>query len=300
VRPYAMAIDDGFTPGSFVMELPMFASQYLESLAPTGGRLARASGFFVRNRSEKCFLITNRHVVTAQNWDSGSMEGTAPSAVRFSVPLTVPSGAGGFWTSAAIRLGGDDWKPRWLEHPEYGGRADVVAIPLDDLAFEPLPDGYDLDLVSYPVAGPPAHLNIANDLFVIGFPVGARPLRDGAIPIWTRGSIAWPPRLDWHGRPCFLIDSRTRSGQSGAPAVFYADETMTFLDRDGCLRHGPAWGLVGVYGGRIHSDSDVGIVWKRSLVEDLVERGVYPLLPTVAPLQVPVSTIVSFDESWGP
>jgi hypothetical protein len=297
MKVFHMAFDDGFAAGSFVMEVPMFASQYLECLAPSGERVARASGFFARNRSGTPYLVTNRHVVTAQNWQSGAIEGTAPSAVRFSVPLTTPSGGGGFWAGAAIRLGGDDWSPRWLEHHQHGGSVDVVAIPLDDLAFESLPEGYELDFVSYPVDGAPAHLGIANDVFVIGFPVGARPLRDGAIPIWTRGSIAWPPRLEWHGRPCFLIDSRTRSGQSGAPAVFFADQTMSFIDREGNLRRGPAWGLVGVYGGRIHRDSDIGIVWKGSLVEDLVEWGTCPRLPTVAPLQLQVEEAARFDES---
>ena len=220
-----------------------------------------------------------------------------PSALRFSVPLSVPSGKGGFWASASVSLGGEDWKPAWFEHHQHGRRVDVVAVPLVPLAHEPLSAGYELDLVCYPVDGAPAQLNIANDVFVIGFPVGARPLRDGAFPIWTRGSIAWPPRLDWHGRPCFLIDSRTRQGQSGSPAVFYADATMSFVERDGRLAQGPAWGLVGVYGGRIHRDSDIGIVWKRSLVEDLVERGVRPRLPPVAPLQIQLEDAARFDES---
>ncbi|HEX3930096.1 MAG TPA: hypothetical protein VHW64_05300 [Nocardioides sp.] len=205
--------DDGFARGSFVMEVPMFASQYVESLTATGARTGCASGFFARNSRGEYFLITNRHVVTAQNWETGQIEGTAPSALRFSVPLSVPSGAGGFWTSASVALGYDDWSPEWLEHYKHGSHVDVVAVPLHQLAYESLPEGYELDLVCYPIDGAPAQLSIANDVFVIGFPVGAHPLRDGAVPIWTRGSIAWPPRLDWHGRPCFRIDSRTRQGQ---------------------------------------------------------------------------------------
>lgn len=274
----------------------MFASQYVESVTATGAVAGCASGFFARNSRGQYFLITNRHVVTAQNWETRRVEGTAPSALRISVPLSVPSGGGGFWTSASLALGNEDWSPAWLEHHKYGSDVDVAAVPLESLSYESLPPGFELDLVCYPMAGGPARLNVANDVFVIGFPVGARPLRDGAVPIWTRGSIAWPPRLDWHDRPCFLIDSRTRQGQSGSPAVFYADATMSFVGRDGQLTHGPAWGLVGVYGGRIHRDSDIGIVWKRSLVEELVERGVTPDQPTVAPLEIPLEVAARFAE----
>ncbi|MEU0341909.1 hypothetical protein ABZ092_23865 [Streptomyces bobili] len=44
---------------------------------------------------------------------------------------------------------------------------------------------------------------------------------------------------------------------------------------------------MGIYSGRIAEGSDVGIVWKRSAIDAIVERGHRPLKPLVSP----------FDES---
>jgi hypothetical protein len=49
--------------------------------------------------------------------------------------------------------------------------------------------------------------------------------------------------------------------------------------------------LIGVYSGRIHDDADVGVVWKRDAVREIVEHGVRPENPWVAPLEVPLSSL---------
>ena len=277
--------DDGFTSRSFVVEVPMFASQYIEVLSPTGMRSASATGFFMRNSAGGLFLITNRHVATGRHWETDELDGRiAPSALRFTVPVSVQTGAAGFWTQVAIGLGDNEEHPVWFEHPKHGRKVDVVAIPIPETTEDEF--GRDLDFVTYASGASPARLGIANDVFTIGFPVGVDPINNYAFPLWTRGSIAWPPRLDWRDLPAFVIDSRTRQGQSGSPVVFYADETMAYVTPTGERAFGPAWGLVGVYSGRIHPDSDIGIVWKRSALDEILERGVQPVVPTVAPLQI--------------
>jgi hypothetical protein len=263
----------------------MFASQFLEVLSPTGRRYGTATGFFMRNSSGTVFLVTNRHVVTGRHWETNKLDGhVAPSALRFTVPVSVPSGAAGFWTQIAIGLGDADDLPVWLEHPTHGRRVDVVAIPISETTQDAF--GRDLDFVTYASGASPARLGIANDVYTIGFPVGVDPVNHAAFPLWIRGSVAWPPRLDWHDLPAFVIDSRTRQGQSGSPVVIYADETMACVTPANERAFGPAWGLVGVYSGRIHSDSDIGIVWKRSALDEIVEHGARSTDLTVPPLQI--------------
>lgn len=265
----------------------MFASQFVEVLSPTGLRSGTATGFFMRNSNGDTFLITNRHVVTGRHWETNDLgDNVAPAALRFTVPLSVSTGAAGFWTQVAVPLGDDEGRPRWREHPKYGRRVDVVALPVPPETRDEF--DRDLDFVTYASGGSPARLNIANDVYTIGFPIGVDPINDYAYPLWTRGSIAWPPRLDWRELPAFVIDARARPGQSGSPVVFYADETMSFITPSGERALGPAWGLVGVYSGRIHKESDIGIVWKRSALDEIVEAGVSPDDLTVAPLQVSI------------
>ncbi|WP_331752757.1 serine protease (plasmid) [Streptomyces sp. NBC_00637] len=274
-------LDDGLSSGSRrVLEVPALASLYVQPLTPMGtverGRAATA--FVVRNRAGEPFLITNRHVVTGRNSKNGDQpSGANISALRVLVQMAGPALR---WTALVLELGDEDGRPEWLEHPEHGGKVDVVAYPLRSELEEAL------DLIAYSVAGPAcARLDLTTELFVIGYPLGFDPFRASAsIGVWTRGTVAWPPGIDWEDLPSTLIDCRARPGQSGSPVVFYADAHTTYLAADGERRTGPVWDLVGAYSGRITEGSDVGIVWKRSAIDAIVERGCRPLRPTVSPL----------------
>ena len=273
----------------------MFASQYLEMLTPTGRRIATGTGFFVLDAHHVPHLITNRHNVTGRHWQTNALgERYEPSALRFTVHIATVDSKAGFWTQVAVPLGDENLHPTWLEHPDFGWQVDVVAIPLGHLKTDDF--GQALDYVSYPRDGGPAQLNIANDVFTVGFPIGFDPINEYAFPIWTRGSIAWPPRLDWNEKPAFLIDSRSRQGQSGSPVIFYADETMHFVARDGTIQRGPAWGLLGVYSGRLHKDSDIGVVWKRSVIDDILTSGARPTEPLVSELEITREAAADADQ----
>jgi hypothetical protein len=52
------------------------------------------------------------------------------------------------WTALVLELGGEEGRPLWLEHPEHGGKVDIVAYPL-----APNPE-QNLDLIARPTAGP--------------------------------------------------------------------------------------------------------------------------------------------------
>jgi hypothetical protein len=67
-------------------------------------------------------------------------------------------------------------------------------------------------------------IGITQQLSIVGYPFGRT--GGGGFPIWVQGWIATEPSIDFDALPCFLIDSRTRPGQSGSPVVFFSTGGM--------------------------------------------------------------------------
>lgn len=81
--------------------------------------------------------------------------------------------------------------------------------------------------------------------------------------MWVQGTIATEPELDFDGLPRFLIDSRTRQGQSGSPVLaYYSGGAVPMADGSTAIMGGPMEQFLGVYSGRINDQSDLGYVWK--------------------------------------
>ena len=64
--------------------------------------------------------------------------------------------------------------------------------------------------------------------------------------------------------PTFLIDAKTRAGQSGSPVLFKSP--VHSLKDD--------YYLIGIYSGRVNETSDLGYVWKVELIKEILENGV--------------------------
>lgn len=182
------------------------------------------------------------------------------------------------------RLGDDEGQPYWLEHPVHGPRVVAIALPLRGL----LEQG-GLGLITYPHLPPTARMELGTELQVIGSPIGFNRIEDNVpLGVWTRGTIAWPPNLPWRNLPAFLIDCHSRAGKSGSPVVLAVNEFTRYRHACGHIEIRPVHELIGVYSGRIHDCADVGIVWKRDAVREIVGHGVRPEKPWVAPLEVPL------------
>ena len=72
----------------------------------------------------------------------------------------------------------------------------------------------------------------------------------------------------------FLIDSRTRSGQSASPVVCRFNPGEDSVEWKG-VKLTPIGYIdifLGVYSGRINTDSDLGYVWKPSIVREIVHE----------------------------
>lgn len=169
----------------------------------------------------------------------------------------------GAWVEKVEPLYDDSGLPLWFEHPVRKGEVDVVALPLTEVAGV---DTHDYD----PWAATQVAIATTEPLNIVGFPFGMT--GGGSLAIWVRGFVATEVAIDFDGLPCFLVDSRTRQGQSGSPVIFYSGGGTYMAATGGLvLGGGPIEEFVGVYSGRINAESDLGIVWKASVVREIVE-----------------------------
>lgn len=153
-------------------------------------------------------------------------------------------------------------QPRWREHPALGDKADFVALPLSDL--------HDVQLYPYDLLGGPAvALLPAEPISVVGFPFGLQ--AGGSLAVWATGFVASEPQIDFNNLPIFLVDCRTRPGQSGSAVITHRNGgAVTMEDGSAAIFTGPVTKFRGIYSGRINDQSDIGLVWKASAVEQLV------------------------------
>jgi Trypsin-like peptidase domain len=240
---------------------PSVKSLFLATRA-NGNELSTATGFVATHHGNH-YLVTNWHVVTGRRNDNAtalSTTGTVPDEL---VVLHNVAGQLGHWQPRAVRLYGEDGSPLWLEHPVHGRRVDVVALPLTSTA--------GIELFTYdPVnPGPLIVFGPSDPVSIIGFPFGLT--GGGAAGIWVQGTVATEPAIDFGDLPCFLVDSRTRPGQSGSPAILY--RTGGYSDEDGnvIVQPGSVERFVGIYSGRINEQSDLGFVWKAVVLAEIFE-----------------------------
>lgn len=232
----------------------------------TGYALASASGFILW-RDGRPFLLTNLHVVSGRHFEDGkvlSRDGATPAKVAITF-------AGCAAHQVAVDLFDSDERGVWLEHPSR--RSDVVAIPMNaEFAPPPVesqfPDPGALGLEDYQLL-----VRRVGDVIIAGYPFGLR--EDSGGPIWTRGMVSTDPETDYNNRQAFLIDSRTRIGQSGSMVIAQAsglwphdpDGEIIVDDRITLVR------FMGIYSGRVHNDSDLGYVWNWSCIADIIDGG---------------------------
>ncbi|MDC8973992.1 trypsin-like peptidase domain-containing protein [Mycobacterium marinum] len=297
---YATAVG----PNSFRIEVPAesFRTVFLEMIfSPSGGEpvssdderlktLAIGTGFFYRVDGRD-FILTARHNITGRHWETNeflckdypvqpthlrlALRGSPPpqgwSTTLGSTQMHIP------FTRHLIPLVDEEFEPLWFEHPEHGPAMDVAAVafsnPDDDryliIGWEPQSD-----------TGADSKLWVTQDVSIIGYPFGL--VSGPALPLWIRGTIASEPAFNYIHRqqtlPAFLVDARTRPGQSGSPTVLFRLPSTPVPSDDGSFRWtlGTHSRLLGVYTGRISKDSDLGFVWHVDEAARICREGVRP------------------------
>jgi hypothetical protein len=242
-----------------------------------GQELGTGTGFVVVH-DQVPYLITNYHVAAGRNPETGQPRhptGAVPDTLI--VPQLLPQAGDGQinWEPRHERVLTEDGDALWLEHPSHGRRVDVVAVPLKRV------DNADLHPYDVTGAAPAMALGPSSPVNIIGFPFGLT--AGGLFAVWTRGFVASEPDVDFNDLPLFLVDARTRQGQSGSPVIAYSAGGMTpMADGSTAVFAGSLVNLLGVYSGRVNEESDLGLVWKLSALQAILtaqERGKTGLLP---------------------
>lgn len=232
--------------------------------------VAVGTGFATTNSEGKLLLVTNRHIVTGRHQDTDKpLHRDAITPTRLAIFRTKWDQEGTLrWVSDERPLYDGSRSPLWVEH-SLGAQVDVAALPLDSQGFDTLAVSLKPKRdFENPVQPQPVH--------IIGFPFGKRVGRGEAI--WVTGTIASDPGVPYEGLPCFLVDCRSREGQSGSPVFIYSDGHYTRPWEETTTN--PFCSLVGVYSGRINAQSDLGRVWTIAAIADVVARTVGgPFIP---------------------
>lgn len=222
--------------------------------------LSTGTGFIVNSTSGPV-LITNRHNVSGRNQQTGqplSSHGGLPDSV---IILHNRKNRLGEWVEREEKLTDESGNSRWHEHPTMGADADFVALPLSNT--------HDVEFYPYdPVnTGPDVAVLPAEVVSVVGFPFGLT--GGGALAIWATGFVASEPALP--DQPTFLIDCRSRQGQSGSAVISHRNGgAVAMNDGSSAVFAGPITRFLGIYSGRVNPESDLGIVWKASAIAELI------------------------------
>ena len=229
--------------------------------------LATATGFLI-TRNNNIYLVTNRHVVTGRNNQTNECldpNAAIPNKIKAWIPFRENEKYK--WIEKTCDLYDKDELPMWFEHPLYQNRVDVVALKLGNL--EQNMCYYNTNSFYNPI--------VTENVFIIGYPFGYNIRTNGEkYAIWTTGTIASDPDLniEINGEqvPAFLVDAKTRKGQSGSPVIYYNDMGLD-KDLNGIsLYGGPVWHEIGIYSGRINKESDLGFVWKWSVISEIIQN----------------------------
>lgn len=248
---------------------PSVQSLFLSATA-RGNALSTATGFVVMHEGQP-YLITNWHVVSGRNPNDGQpIDKWAATPDTLNVRHLLPPVPGSNqlrWQDFAEPLYNDE-APRWLEHPVHKRKVDAVALPLTNVT--------GAQLIPYELTIPPASqlkAVVSDFVNIVGFPFGIT--AGGSFGIWTKGAIASEPEVNFNDLPCFLIDARTRQGQSGSPVIAFATGNATMANGFISVIHAPGLSnLLGVYSGRINKESDLGMVWKNAAITEILINGV--------------------------
>jgi hypothetical protein len=240
---------------------PSVMSLFIEM--KSNGQLLATGTAFLALAKGKPVLVTNRHNVTGRHQDTGqplSKSGGIPNEIAV---LHNKLNHLGQWIIKSEPLYDGD-QHRWIEHPTLRQNADFVALPLTQLD--------DVHLYPYDPAkpGPEIRVGPADIVSVIGFPFGMN--AGGALGVWATGFMASEPEIDFDQLPIFLIDYRTRQGQSGSAVIAYRSSgAVGMIDGGTAMYSGPIFRFLGIYSGRINPQSDLGIVWKASALSELLQ-----------------------------
>lgn len=247
-------------------------------------KLSNATGFIYK-KANRMYLVTNLHVVSGVNVVTGKILDPMANIPEFvkTVSSVYDDKTGQIrkGVSITISLYDNTMLPLWLIHPKYKRNVDIAVIPIN--FNEPINLFAITDVESIET-----NISVADDVFVVGYPLALGTNETQDLPIWKRASIASEPDVNYFtdGRKAFIVDGTTRAGMSGAPVFFYNNFSQTNLQDGGfCFNMSPkrSFCFLGIYSGRLRGNSSpedgidresfLGLVWKKELIDEIIDGG---------------------------
>lgn len=258
-----------------------FSTRKIELLDGQKRPFLTGSGF-VAEVDGRYYLVSNAHVFSGLKPNNDYM---APKSIPFYARVSFPGTAGiGKIFDWTLPLLDTAKRALWLQHAGDGRAIDVAVLPLEAVSrIEYFPIELDGKVPFTNHSGVRnrvmVEVSVTQRVYVVGYPLGL----DGGLKtasIWVGATIATEPAFDIGGYPRLLVDGATRRGLSGAPvyARWARGEMVPFNDPKhdmaSAAMMGATTSLVGIYSGRISEESDLGYVWKPSVIEEIIRNGV--------------------------
>jgi hypothetical protein len=251
------------------IELPSLKSFFVEMRFGEKILSTGTATLVAKNESSRCAIITNRHNVTGRHQKTNEcLSKTLGTPDNIVIYLHRSNPHIGEWRTLKLPLYRDNGEPFWIEHPALGADADLVALNVkwgSDVLCLPYYIETDRDRVGMVVSP-------AEPVSVIGFPFGVT--TSGKLPVWATGFLAQELSLVSEANPVFLIDCRSRQGQSGSPVIAFRTSGYRSIKEGRItanLSPKVVWEFLGIYSGRINPDSDLGTVWHVDALAALVD-----------------------------
>lgn len=179
-----------------MIALPTMQSLLIE-MTYNGTATSTGTGF-VYAIGDIDFLITNRHNFTGKDNITGEqLSKNKPTPNQVKIHHHVRDHLFQFIEITEPILSEKE-KPLWLEHPTYGAKLDLVALPLTKLENVEIYSMHIYDGI------PKLLLSPSEPVSIIGYPFGLRP--GGISPVWVTGFIASELDIDYEDLPMFLVD----------------------------------------------------------------------------------------------
>lgn len=265
----------------------------------------------VYERDGKSYVVTAWHNLTGRHPDNLKFQ-SAQNAVPDNVVVNIVVSRGAFGASrmSIILPLMDENQALFLIHPTGWPRVDVAAIPFDPMGnlkfeFHKFDGGVVEGLISLLDTGTtniPAELcpiqrylvpdqavidlwmnnvEVTEELFIPGYPHNVQDYYSQ--PVWKRATIASSVQDGWNRQSKFLVDSASKSGMSGSPVLYYSPKGAVSVGGSSYRFDTDVAILAGVYVGREgvtdQADPQIGIVWHRSVIDEIIDGGCFERLP---------------------
>jgi len=201
--------------------------------------VSQGTGFFYArqdtNKSTVLFLVTNYHVLTGFS----PAEAKVPIGDNIAFQFHLSDIETGNVKTIRFPLFTKNSKPVWIQSVSFP-KADLAIIPIIASLYQEC----KVSCISSEWGKGNLKIRPTTLVTLVGYPYGYYD-RENALPIWKTGSVASEPKVDFEGKPLFLVDVSAFPGMSGSP-VFAISYGMYETEK-GDTRVGGIRKFLGVY-----------------------------------------------------